>query len=43
MPHAETVAINVTGLELTRAPDGPPIPLGSIGGVQILVLLRHRH
>jgi hypothetical protein len=43
VPHAEAVAIDVTDVVLDRAPDGPPIPLGTIGGVQIIVLLRHRH
>ncbi len=43
MPHAETVVIDVSGIQLGRAPDGPPVRLGSVRGVQILVLLRHRH
>ncbi len=43
MPHAETAGIDVTGIVLDRAPDGPPVALGTIGGVQIIVLLRHRH
>jgi hypothetical protein len=43
MPHAETAAIDVTSLDLIGAPDGRPVTLGGIGGVHILVLLRHRH
>jgi hypothetical protein len=43
MPEPETVAINVAGLELAEAPGGQPVTLGTFGGVQILVLLRHRH
>lgn len=43
MPEPEHVAIDVTGLELAEAPGGRPVRLGEFGGVQILVLLRHRH
>ena len=43
MPQPETVHIDVTGLRLAEAPGGQPVILGEIGGVQILVLLRHRH
>ena len=43
MPYPEAAAIGVTDIVLDQAPGGPPLPLGSIGGVQIIVLLRHRH
>ncbi len=43
MRQPETVHIDVTGLRLAEAPRGHPVALGEIGGVQILVLLRHRH
>ena len=43
MPKAETAAIDVAGLHLIDAPGGLPVPLGAFGGVQVLVLLRHRH
>lgn len=43
MPHPEAAAIDVTDIVLDQAPDGPAIPLGTVGGVQIIVLLRHRH
>lgn len=43
MPTAETAAIDVSGLPLLTAPEGRPVTLGTFGGVQILVLLRHRH
>lgn len=43
MPKPVSARIDVTGIELTEAPGGQPVTLGQIGGVQILVLLRHRH
>jgi hypothetical protein len=43
VPTAETAAIDVSGVPLITAPGGQPVTLGSFGGVQILVLLRHRH
>ena len=43
MPTAETVATDVSGVPLITAPGGQPVTLGAFGGVQILVLLRHRH
>jgi hypothetical protein len=43
VPRSEPVRIDVTGIQLTEAPGGQPVTLGEIGGVQILVLLRHRH
>jgi hypothetical protein len=43
MPQAETVAIGLAGIQLTDADSGQLVPLAGIGGVQILVLLRHRH
>lgn len=43
MPHPVEVAIDVAGLELAQAPGGPSARLGAFRGVQVLVLLRHRH
>jgi hypothetical protein len=43
MLRAEDVAIGLAGIELTDADSGQPVPLAQIGGVQILVLMRHRH
>jgi len=43
MPQPETVHIDVTGLRLAEAPRGNSVTLGEIGGVQMLLLLRHRH
>jgi hypothetical protein len=43
MPPPQAVHIDVTGLRLAQAPGGQPVTLGDISGVQILVLLRHRH
>ena len=43
MPTAETVATDVSGVPLITAPGGQPVTLGTFGGMQILVLLRHRH
>jgi hypothetical protein len=43
MPQAEDVAIDLTGIQLTDADSGEPVRLAQISGVQILVLLRHRH
>ncbi len=43
MPRPEDVTIELTGIQLVDADSGQPVRLASIGGVQILVLLRHRH
>jgi hypothetical protein len=43
MPQPEAIHIDVAGLRLTEPPGGQPVILREIGGVQILVLLRHRH
>jgi hypothetical protein len=43
VPPAETAAIDVSGVQLITAPGGQPVTLGAFTGVQILVLLRHRH
>lgn len=43
MPQPEDVTIDLAGIQLTDADSGQPEPLAGIGGVQILVLLRHRH
>jgi hypothetical protein len=43
MPNPDSVTISVAGLELAQAPGGQPVSLGAFGGIQILVLLRHRH
>jgi hypothetical protein len=43
MPRSRDVSINVADLELAEAPGGQPVMLGEIAGVQLLVLLRHRH
>jgi hypothetical protein len=43
MPQREDVTIELTGIQLAEAPGGQPVRLAGIGGVQILVLLRHRH
>ncbi|MGH9088089.1 MAG: hypothetical protein ACRDYZ_08245 [Acidimicrobiales bacterium] len=42
MPIAEPATIAVDDLVLTEA-GGRPVSLGDLGGVQVLVLLRHRH
>lgn len=43
MPTLETAAIDVSHVLLITALGGQPVTLGTFGGVQILVLLRHRH
>jgi hypothetical protein len=43
VPTAETAAIDVSGVQLITAPEGQSVTLGTFSGVQILVLLRHRH
>ena len=43
MPRSRDVSINVADLELAEAPGGQLVTLGEITGVQLLVLLRHRH
>jgi len=43
MPRPEHVTIDLAGIQLAEAPGGKPVRLASMGGVQILVLLRHRH
>jgi hypothetical protein len=43
MPRPEDVTIELDGIQLTNADRGRPVTLAGIGGVQILVLLRHRH
>jgi hypothetical protein len=43
VPAAETAAIDVREVPLITAPAGQPVTLGTFGGVQILVLIRHRH
>jgi hypothetical protein len=43
VPIAETAAIDVSGVPLITAPAGQPVTLGTFGGVQVLVLMRHRH
>jgi hypothetical protein len=43
MPQPESVHIDVAGLRLAEAPGGQTVTLGELGGVQILVLLRHQH
>jgi hypothetical protein len=43
MPQAEDVNIELSGIQLTDASSGQPVVLSHLGGVQILVLLRHRH
>lgn len=43
MPQAENVNIELSGIQLTDASSGQRVTLAQIGGVQILVLLRHRH
>lgn len=43
MPQAKTVAIDLTGIQLTDTGSGEPVQLAQISGVQVLVLLRHRH
>ena len=42
MPSAERVAIDVGDVGLERL-QGPELALGEIPGVQVIVLLRHRH
>ncbi|MGH9107062.1 MAG: hypothetical protein ACRDZX_14765 [Acidimicrobiales bacterium] len=42
MPIAEPIAIDVSDLTLLQ-PGGNALALGALGGVQVLVLLRHRH
>jgi hypothetical protein len=41
--RAEDVAIDLAGIALTDAASGQPVPLAELDGVQILVLMRHRH
>jgi hypothetical protein len=43
MPRPEDVTIDLAGIQLVDADSGQPARLAGIGGVQILVLLRHRH
>lgn len=43
MPQPENVTIELTGIQLTGADSGQPVQPAQIGGVQVLVLLRHRH
>jgi hypothetical protein len=43
MPRPEEATIELAGIQLTDTDSGQPVPLAGIGGVQILVLLRHRH
>lgn len=43
MPPTEDVTIELSGIELTDADSGSTVPLAQIRGVQVLVLLRHRH
>jgi hypothetical protein len=43
VPTAETAAIDVSAVLLITAPEGQPVTLGTFGGAQVLVLLRHRH
>src|SRR5262249_56674556 len=43
MSQPEDVTIDLAGIQLTDAESGQPVPLASIRGVQVLVLLRHRH
>lgn len=43
MPQAEDVNIELSNIQLTEASSGQPVALSQLGGVQILVLLRHRH
>lgn len=43
MPHAEDVTIELSGVQLTDADSKGPVMLAQIRGVQVLVLLRHRH
>lgn len=42
MPIAEQVTIDVGDVTLVE-PGGNTLTLGALGGVQVLVLLRHRH
>lgn len=43
MARMRRTAIDVRGLELVQAPGGQRVRLGQFTGVQVLVLLRHRH
>lgn len=43
MSQPANVRIDVADLVLDQAPGGQPVRLGEITGVQIVVLLRHRH
>jgi hypothetical protein len=42
MPHPRHVVVDVRDLTLHDAAGGE-VPLGSLPGVRLLVLLRHRH
>ncbi|MGH3473204.1 MAG: hypothetical protein ACRDPG_14300 [Nocardioidaceae bacterium] len=42
MATVEHVAIDVKDITLAQA-QGPDLALGTLGGVQVLVVLRHRH
>jgi hypothetical protein len=43
MPQPEAVTIDLTGIQPTDASTGQPVQLAALGGVRILLLLRHRH
>ena len=43
MPRPQAVTIELAGIRLIDADSGQPVRLAEIGGVQVLVLLRHRH
>jgi len=43
MPRSEQVMVPLAGTELVDAASGEPLDLGRLGGVHVLVLIRHRH
>ena len=43
MSRPTDIRIDVSDLILTQAPGGEPARLGDLRGVQLVVLLRHRH
>ena len=43
MPRPEDVTIDLPRIQLTDADTGQPVLVAEMKGVQILVLMRHRH
>ena len=43
MPLPERTRVSLEGLVVTNAHEGVPHDLGSLRGVHVMVLMRHRH